>query len=65
VFRFTESGITPGGTTFIHEEQFSGLLGGLVGDGVIGKMLGTREKMIRGFEGFNGDFKRWVESGGK
>jgi hypothetical protein len=65
-FRFEQSENLKGGTTFIHEEVFSGLLGSLMGEGPLAKMLGFREKTKRGFEGFNGDFKTWVEgSGGK
>jgi hypothetical protein len=54
-----------GGTIFIHEEAFSGLLGPLMGEGFLAKNLGFREKTKRGFEGFNGDFKRWVEGSGE
>lgn len=62
-FHFTESKTTAGGTTFIQEEQFSGVLAFIIGDGTVGKMLGFREKTREGFEGFNRDFKKWVESG--
>jgi hypothetical protein len=62
MFRFVESEITPGGTTFIHEEQFSGILGGIMDEGTLGKLVGLREKTKRGFEGFNRDLKAWIES---
>lgn len=64
-FHFTESKVTPGATTFIQEEQFSGLLAFTIGDGVVGNSLGLREKTRTGFEGFNRDFKKWVESGSR
>ncbi len=62
MFRFVESEITPGGTTFIHEEKFSGILGGIMGEGTLGKLFGMREKTKKGFEGFNRDLKAWIES---
>lgn len=62
-FHFTESEITKGATTFIQEEQFSGLLAFIVGEGAIAKMIGLKEKTRNGFERFNGDLKKWVEGG--
>jgi hypothetical protein len=35
----------------------------MIGDGAMGKMVGMREKTEKGFEGFNKDFKKWVEEG--
>jgi hypothetical protein len=32
-----------------------------MGEGPLGRMLGLREKTERGFEGFNGDLKAWIE----
>ncbi len=65
MFRFVESEVTEGGTTFVHEEQFSGILGGIMDEGTIGKVVGLREKTKRGFEGFNSDFKAWIEGSEK
>ena len=62
-FHFTESQVTEGGTTFVHEEVFSGPLAFTVGEGAAARMLGLREKARVGFEGFNEDFKRWIEQG--
>jgi hypothetical protein len=62
-FRFTESEITKGATTFTQEEQFSGPSAFIIGDGAIGKMMGIKEKTKSGFEGFNTDLKKWVEGG--
>ncbi|RDW57025.1 hypothetical protein BP6252_13897 [Coleophoma cylindrospora] len=62
-FHFTESETTKGGTTFIQEEQFSGLLAVTMGEGAIVKMIGLKEKTKKGFEGFNRDLKAWVEGG--
>jgi hypothetical protein len=62
-FHFTESQVTKGATTFIQEEKFDGLLTFMVGEGMVAKMIGMREKTKNGFEGYNRDFKKWVESG--
>lgn len=62
-FHFTESRLTKGATTFIQEEKFDGLLTFMIGEGAIAKIIGMREKTQNGFEGFNQDFKLWVESG--
>lgn len=61
-FHWTPSTTTPGGTTFTQEERFSGLLGGLYGDGAIAKSVGMKEKTRNGWEGFNADLKRAVEA---
>ena len=62
-FHFTESKITNCATTFIQEEKFSGLLAFTMGEGVVANMIGLKEKTRKGFEGFNRDFKKWVEGG--
>ncbi|KAL4913866.1 hypothetical protein BDW62DRAFT_205128 [Aspergillus aurantiobrunneus] len=49
-------------TKLVHEEVFTGLLSGLMGDGWLGGLLGMHEQSKKGFEGFNADFKKWVES---
>ncbi len=36
-----------------------------MGEGFIAKKSGFREKTRRGFEGFNGDLKRWIEGSGE
>ncbi|PVH99097.1 hypothetical protein DM02DRAFT_615289 [Periconia macrospinosa] len=61
-FRFKPSTTTPGGTTFVHEEEFTGAMTWLIGEGVIAKGVGMREKTKAGFEGFNEDFKKWCEA---
>jgi hypothetical protein len=61
-FHWTPSQTTPGGTTFTQEEVFSGLLGGLYGDGAIARSAGMKEKTRKGWEGFNADLKRAVEA---
>jgi hypothetical protein len=65
MFSFVESEITPGSTTFVHEEQFSGILAGVMEEGTLGKVVGLREKMKRGVEGFNRDLKAWIEGSEK
>lgn len=49
-------------TRLVHEERFSGLLAGVMGEGYLGNWLGMREDTRKGFESFNVDFKKWVES---
>jgi hypothetical protein len=56
-FRFEPSKITPGGTTFVQSEKFSGVLSFLIAEGTAFAKQ-TRE----GFEGFNGDLKKKCES---
>ncbi|KAL3480446.1 hypothetical protein BJX99DRAFT_254437 [Aspergillus californicus] len=69
VFRFEE---IPGGfegegqrtrTKFVQEETFTGLLSGIVGEGFLGNLVGMRKSSITGYNGFNQDFKAWVEGG--
>ncbi|CAI6340086.1 unnamed protein product [Periconia digitata] len=60
-FRFHPSSTTPGATTLVHEEEFTGALTWMVGEGVVAKSLGMREKTRKGFEGFNEDLKKWCE----
>lgn len=62
-FYWTPSRVTPGGTTFTQEEVFSGLLGGLYGEGWVARSVGVKEKTKLGWEGFNGELKRAVEAG--
>lgn len=50
-FRFQESEVKQGHTTFVQEEVF---------EGMFAFIMGTR----LGFEGLNGDLKRCVEVGG-
>ncbi|KAL2864770.1 SRPBCC domain-containing protein [Aspergillus lucknowensis] len=61
IFRFeeVEGGIK---TRLVHEERFTGLLAGaLMGRGWVSGWVGMREETEKGFEGFNEDFKAWVE----
>ncbi|OJJ02133.1 hypothetical protein ASPVEDRAFT_131358 [Aspergillus versicolor CBS 583.65] len=67
IFRFESvSGSDTAGsgvrTRLVHEERFSGLLAGVMGEGYLGSWLGMREDTRKGFESFNVDFKKWVES---
>jgi hypothetical protein len=57
-FRFEESKTTPGGTTFSHGEEFSGILAAPFGWFGMGSKTGT------GFERFNQDLKREAEKEG-
>lgn len=52
---------------FTQEEAFSGVLGWLLmGDGVVGRSAGMREKTRAAWERFNADLKGWCEGeGGK
>jgi hypothetical protein len=54
-FRFEPSTITPGGTTFTHGEEFSGLMAGPF------SWFGMGSKAGPGFAKFNGDLKREAE----
>jgi hypothetical protein len=56
-FRFEPSKITPGGTTFVQAEKFSGILTFMIAEGT-GFWKSTKE----GFEGFNEDLKKRCES---
>jgi hypothetical protein len=48
-------------TRFVQEEKFTGLISFVMGEGLLAKSIGTREDTKKGFEGFNRDFKTWVE----
>ncbi|KAM3078062.1 hypothetical protein ACMFMG_002636 [Clarireedia jacksonii] len=61
-FHFQPSQKTPGHTTLAHGENFGGALGFIIGENALAKMMGFREETANGFEGFNKDFKAWVES---
>ena len=54
-FRFEESEVTGGGTTFVHNEEFRGVLFWVMEPWVMGRILATT------YEGFNADLKRGVE----
>lgn len=58
-FRFEESKTMPGGTTFSHGEEFSGLLAAPFG------WLGMGSKTGIGFGKFNEDLKKEAEREGK
>ena len=60
-FRFEPSKITPGGTTFVQEENFSGVLTFPMGKNPVAKLIGLRKKTKAGWDAFNVDFKKWVE----
>ncbi|PSN59992.1 hypothetical protein BS50DRAFT_579511 [Corynespora cassiicola Philippines] len=61
IFRFDPSTKTPGGTTFVQEEKFTGALQFLMGDNFFERSVGLKEKTQKGFEQFNRDLKRWCE----
>ncbi|KAL2812597.1 hypothetical protein BJX63DRAFT_432494 [Aspergillus granulosus] len=62
MFKF--EGIEGGAKTkLVHEEEFGGLLAGIMGDGWMGSLSAMRGNTLKGFEGFNADFKKWVEGG--
>ncbi|EPS35502.1 hypothetical protein H072_11072 [Dactylellina haptotyla CBS 200.50] len=61
-FRFEPSTTTPGGTTFIHEEIFTGALSLLMGENLAARAAGLKKTTKEGFEGFNVDLKKWCES---
>jgi hypothetical protein len=60
-FRFMASAVTPGGTTLVHEERFTGAMTWCIGEGAVAGLLGVREKTRLGFEGFNEDLKKVCE----
>ncbi|KAF1842608.1 uncharacterized protein K460DRAFT_359187 [Cucurbitaria berberidis CBS 394.84] len=60
-FRFEPSTSIPGGTKFTQEEYFSGALGFMMGQNVIARQLGFAAKTVKGWEGFNQEFKAWCE----
>jgi hypothetical protein len=57
-FRFEPSTITPGGTTFTHGEEFSGIMAGPFA------WFGSFAKAGPGFSKFNKDLKREAEKEG-
>jgi hypothetical protein len=63
IFRFEESKLTPGGTTFVQEEKFSGAMTWMIGEGAVAGMVGFRKTTVEGFESLNGDLKRACEGG--
>jgi hypothetical protein len=56
-FRFGPSARTPGATTLVQAETFSGVLAFLIAEGT-----GFWTKTKEGFEGFNADLKARCES---
>ena len=60
-FHFKESKQGGKSTLFVQEEEFSGVLGWVMGESYLAGMMGQTEKTKKGFEGFNRDFKAWVE----
>ncbi|KAH7401136.1 hypothetical protein DE146DRAFT_655063 [Phaeosphaeria sp. MPI-PUGE-AT-0046c] len=63
-FHFTPSTKTPGGTTFVQEETFTGALSWLMGGSFVAKQLGDMgKKTEKNWEGYNKDFKKWCETG--
>ncbi|KAH8810932.1 hypothetical protein F5884DRAFT_780796 [Xylogone sp. PMI_703] len=61
-FHFEASKENPGHTTFAHQEKFSKALGFLMGESFLANMVGYRDKTLKGFERFNHDLKKWIES---
>ncbi|CAA9966717.1 hypothetical protein P3342_012692 [Pyrenophora teres f. teres] len=56
-FRFEKSQTLSGGTHFVQEEVFGGALGFLMGENVVARQIGFAEKTVKGWTGFNADFK--------
>jgi len=54
--------MTPGGTTFVNEESFTGALSFMMGDNIVARPLGMHAKTTHGFEKYNADLKVWCES---
>lgn len=61
VFRFEPSSRTQGGTTFVQEEAFTGFLAFTMGEGLIARWMGVRDRTRSGFERYNIDLKRKCE----
>ncbi|OCL12560.1 hypothetical protein AOQ84DRAFT_274154, partial [Glonium stellatum] len=61
IFRFEKGTKTQGGTTFVHEEKFTGLLTFTMGDGFVARSIGLKESTKSGFERYNQDLKAWCE----
>ena len=61
IFRFEPSTKTLGGTTFVQEEKFTGILSWMMSEGFVARAIGSREKARRGFERYNRDLKAWCE----
>ncbi len=61
IFRFEPSAKIQGGTTFVHEEKFSGIMGFIMGDGFVARSVGGREKTKAGFVSYNRDLKKWCQ----
>ena len=49
-------------TEFFQEETFTGLLSWIMDDGFLARKIGQRASLVKLYEGFNADFKNWVES---
>jgi hypothetical protein len=60
-FNFNPSATTQGGTTFVHEESFTGLLAFLMGVGFVARLTGLHERTKKGFMVYNLDLKNWCE----
>lgn len=56
-FKFTPSTKTPGGTTFVQGEDFSGILTFLMAE-----WSSFRASTVKGFEAFNQDLKKRCEN---
>ena len=61
-FHFKPSTVTPGGTTFVQEEKFTGMLTFVMGENIVARGVGFRENTEKGFKRFNADLKKWCES---
>ncbi|KAK6334223.1 hypothetical protein TWF696_002724 [Orbilia brochopaga] len=61
IFRFEPSTKIQGGTTFIHEEKFTGLTSFIMGQNLVARGIGLRESTRKGFERYNRDLKAWCE----
>jgi len=57
-FRFEESKVTPGSTTFHQDEIFTGIAAAPI-------LYAIRDSTTKGYESFNADLKKWVEGEAK
>ncbi|KAH8805264.1 hypothetical protein F5884DRAFT_678085 [Xylogone sp. PMI_703] len=61
-FRFQPSTTNPGGTTFVHQEMFSGALAFILREGWAGRLIGMRAKIEGWFKNFDIDLKKVCEA---
>jgi hypothetical protein len=62
-FSFRPSKISPGHTTFVQQEKFSGALSWIMGEGILARQIGMTEMTKKNWDKYNRDFKVWCEGG--